>query len=830
MGDDPRLFAALFGVATYHLVRGELEIGQRLCEQCLQLAEKPPDPALLASACALLSLALRYQGEFVSARLPQERALALDRREYHEAYLSVFQEDVAISVRREVSGCLWVFGYPEQALAVAHEGVALAEQMSHPFSLGGAYRAAANISFYCRDWQTSLSANVKVMTLAEEYALGNFADYATIYDVLALAYQEPTPAALARAKQAIEFVCTKGVVLDMTPALAALAEVCGMAGHLAEGLEAMAEALALVERTGERYWEADIWRVKGELTLKAAADNSPVEAEACYHKAVEIARRQSAKSFELRAATSLARLWQRQGKPSEARQMLAGIYGWFTEGFDTADLQDAKALLDELGSEFKLQAVSIATEDKLKLELSTPSIAVLPFVNISNDPDNEYFCDGLAEELLNALSKIEALRVAARTSAFSFKGKETDIREIGRKLNVSTVLEGSVRKAGNRLRIAAQLVNIADGYHLWSERYDRQMEDIFDIQDEISLSIVDALKVKLLGAEKAAVLKRYTDNTEAYEIYLKGRYHYAKRTKDDIQKGIEYFRQAIGLDPNFALAYAMIAQSFSSMPVYPYLSPKEANPPAKAAAQRALEIDSALATAHVALAYSLATYDWNWAEAERAFKRAIEIDPNNDALHLRYAQVYLTPLGRHEEAIAELKRALELEPLSLFNNAMLTAGYLASRQFERALKQAEKTYDLEPSFVTGRYVLGLAYNVNGMYKEAIALSEESLQSDPTNQIYLRIAGYAYAKSGRQSEAEQVIGRFKAIAKTQYVISYAIASIYAALGDKDQAFTELERAFAERDWDLHRLNVDPLMDSLRDDPRFKDSVRRIGLPE
>jgi tetratricopeptide (TPR) repeat protein len=266
------------------------------------------------------------------------------------------------------------------------------------------------------------------------------------------------------------------------------------------------------------------------------------------------------------------------------------------------------------------------------------------------------------------------------------------------------------------------------------------------------------------------------------------------------------------------------------MPGYPYLSPKEANPHVKAAAQKALELDPTLAVSHVTLAYSLATFDWDWGAAEREFSRAREIEPNNEALHLRYAEVYLMPLGRYEEAIAEFQRAIELEPLSLFNNTMLAAGYFAARQFERAVDQAERTYDLEPNFALGRYAKGLAYNSKGMYAEAIALGEESLQHDPTNQSYLRMAGYAYARMGRRREAEQMIHRFREIAKTEYVISYGIASIYAALGELDLAFAELDKAFAEHDWYLHRLKADPLMDLLCDDPRFVELVKRLGLPQ
>ena len=294
-------------------------------------------------------------------------------------------------------------------------------------------------------------------------------------------------------------------------------------------------------------------------------------------------------------------------------------------------------------------------------------------------------------------------------------------------------------------------------------------------------------------------------------------------------RAIEYFRQAIKLDPKFALAYARIAETYGSMPAYPYLSPKEAFPQAKAAAQQALEIDPTLAEAHTFLAYSLVIYDWNWAEAERSFKRAIELDPNNSTAHFRYGQVYLAPLGRVDEAVAEIERGLELEPLDVNMGATLAWTYFVAEQNDKALEQAKKTYDLEPGHPIGRWMLSQAYIYKGMYGEAISLNEQWLRTDPTNQFALRDAGIAYAKAGRPDKAEEMISKFREIAKTQYVPTCRIASIYGALGNKDKAFEELQRAFEVRDWELYRSNVDPYFSSLRDDSRFKEMLKRLNLP-
>jgi tetratricopeptide (TPR) repeat protein len=348
LGDDPGFFAALVGVWAYHLVRAQYELAYGLCEQMLQLAERSQNPALLVVAFMCQAKVHYFQGDLVSTHQLGERALALDRREYHEAYLSVYTEDAGISARREHSYCLWLRGYPDQAFALASEAVTLAGQTSHPFGLGAAHHTRGTVLAFFRDWQPSRREFEKVLALGEEHALGDMLKHASVFHAMNLAYQEPTDEALERAKQAIEALNAQGVMLSRTRYLSRMGEAFWRAGRSAEGLAVIADALALVERTGERVVEAEIWRLKGELLLKAGASDAHAEAERCFDQAVTIARQQHAKSWELRAATSLARLWQRQGKTLAARQMLAEIYDWFTEGFGTADVRDAKALLEDL--------------------------------------------------------------------------------------------------------------------------------------------------------------------------------------------------------------------------------------------------------------------------------------------------------------------------------------------------------------------------------------------------------------------------------------------------------------------------------------------------
>jgi serine/threonine-protein kinase len=456
------------------------------------------------------------------------------------------------------------------------------------------------------------------------------------------------------------------------------------------------------------------------------------------------------------------------------------------------------------------------------------SIAVLPFQNKNSDADTDYLSDGLTESLIYRLSQLPKLKVSPTSSVFRYKGKEIDPVKIGNDLGVNAVMSGRIVQRGDNLAISVELVDVRNNNLLWGEQYERKLSDLLATQREIGAEIAQKLQLKLSGEEKQNLTKHYTENNEAYQLYLKGRFHFAKRTKDDIQRGIEYFQQAIALDPKYAMAHAMIAEAYASMPAYPYLSPKEAFPNAKAAAQRALEIDPTLAEAHTALAYIFALFDWSWKDAEREFKRALELDPNSAAAHFRYGQVYLAPIGRMDEAIAEIKRAMELEPLDLNMGTNMAWVYTAARKNMLALDQAKKSFELEPSFPVGRWALGQALLANGMYLESVSISEEGLRLNPMNQALMRNAGCAYAKLGRRSEAMEIIRKIKLMEKSQYVMSYRIAAIYAALGDKDHAFAELAKAVEHRDWDMHRLKVDPFVDSLRDDPRFAELLKKVGL--
>jgi serine/threonine protein kinase/tetratricopeptide (TPR) repeat protein len=454
------------------------------------------------------------------------------------------------------------------------------------------------------------------------------------------------------------------------------------------------------------------------------------------------------------------------------------------------------------------------------------SIAVLPFENRSNAADTEYLSDGLAESLIYRLSQLPNLKVSPTSSVMRYKGKGADVKAIAAELGVSAVMTGRIAQRGNDLTISVELVDARNNKVLWGEQYDRQISDLLATQREIASAIAQKLQLKLSGNEAKGITKRYTDNNEAYQLYLKGRFHFARRTQVDLQRSIEIFDQAIKLDPNFALAYVAKGESYAVIPSYPYASPLQTMPLAKDAIGKALEIDPDLPEAHTVAGMIAGTYDWDWVKAEREFKRALELDPNLAITHYRYAWVYLSPMGRHDEAIAEMKRAMELEPLAINQGANFAAIYMYARQFDLAVEQARKTYDLDPNHITAQNWLCHTYNAKGMYAESLSISEKRAES--THPL-LSALSYSYAKSGRRQNAEAVITKWKELEKANYIPNYWLAVTYAALGEKDAAFVELEKAHRAHDWFFQRLKVDPFMDPLRDDPRFNDLVKRLGLP-
>lgn len=458
------------------------------------------------------------------------------------------------------------------------------------------------------------------------------------------------------------------------------------------------------------------------------------------------------------------------------------------------------------------------------------SIAVLPFQNRSGNADSEYLSDGLAESLIYRLTQLPNLKVSPTSSVFRYRDTQEDVSQIAKELDVDAVMSGRLAQRGDDLTISVELIDARTKKLIWGEQYDRKMADLLATQREIAKTIAEKLQLKLAGDEAKGITKKYTDSNEAYQLYMRGRYSFAKRTKADMLRSVESFEQAIKLDPKFALAYARLAEVYGSMPAYPYMSPSEAFPKAKAAAQRALELDPTLADAHTFLAYAFIIYDWNWADGERSFKRAIELDPNNAAAHFRYGQVYLVQQGKIEDGIAEIQKGLEFEPLDINMGATLAWAYATAGQKDKFFEQAKRTFELDTVHPLGRWIMAQAFIDKGMFTDAIALEQQWLQADPNDQFALRDLGIAYGRSGQKEKAEEIIARYREMAKTQYVPSLRIAAIYTAMGENDKAFAELDKGIEARDWEAFRLNTDFYWVSLRGEPRFKAILKRLNLPE
>jgi TolB-like protein/Tfp pilus assembly protein PilF len=457
------------------------------------------------------------------------------------------------------------------------------------------------------------------------------------------------------------------------------------------------------------------------------------------------------------------------------------------------------------------------------------SIAVLPFENRSGNADTEYLSDGLTDSLIFRFSQLSDVKVSPTSSVMRYKGTAADVAEIARELEVDAVLSGRLTQSGDSLNISVQLIDARTKKLVWAEQYDRKSADLLATQREIAATLTQKMQLKLAGDEKG-IAKKYTSSNDAYQLYLKGRYHWSKRTKDDVLKAVESFKQAINIDPNFALAYVGMAEAYNSMAKNPDAPPKDAVPFAKTAATKAMELDPSLPEAHSAFGDALAIYDWNWEEAESQLKKAIELDPNISYIHIVYSGSYLNAVGKPDEALAEAKRAVELEPISLINNSILASAYIYARQYDKALVQARKAYELDPAFPLIRHWLGMALVANGKYDEAVELGGQAAPDSPFGWMSVVVLAHANARSGKRAEAEKQIAVLRELAKTRYVRPYYLASIYATLGDKDEAFAELERSFTERDCYLPRIAVDPFMDPLRDDARFKDLMHRMNLAQ
>lgn len=455
------------------------------------------------------------------------------------------------------------------------------------------------------------------------------------------------------------------------------------------------------------------------------------------------------------------------------------------------------------------------------------SIAVLPFVNASQDSNTDYLSDGIAESLMNSLSQLPDLKVMSRNSAFRYKGKEQDAQKVGRELNVRAVLTGSVQQVGDQVVINVSLDDAMDNHQIWGQQYARKFADILTVQREIAQEVSTSLRLKLTTEDQHQLAKRYTDNVDAYQLYLKGQYEWRKHDQAELQKSIEYYNQALKSDPNYALAYAGLAASYMVLG-NSYLPANDTFPKAKDYATKALELDETLAEGHVVMGAARLFYDWNWAEAERELKRAQALNPNNAEAHDLYGY-YLNAMGRFNEASVETARSQELDPLSLMINADVGVAYYYARHYDEAIAQNEKTVNLDPRFFITYLWLGQAYEQKKEYARAIETFQKGMTEAERHPQLLASLGRTYALAGQPDKAKNALEELREMSKTRYVSPYLIAVVYAGLGDKDQTFVWLNKAYEDRSFFLIWLKVEPRFDSLRTDPRFAELVRRVGLP-
>jgi TolB-like protein/Tfp pilus assembly protein PilF len=479
--------------------------------------------------------------------------------------------------------------------------------------------------------------------------------------------------------------------------------------------------------------------------------------------------------------------------------------------------------LEETG-EIKLEEVEEEELEEIEIK---KSIAVLPFADLSLQKDQEYFCDGMAEEIINALTGIEKLRVVARNSSFSFKEGDAKTRKIGRTLYAETLLDGRVRKADSKLHITAQLINVSDGSNLWSKKYERQLADVFAIQDEILLEIMEKLEVKLNEKEKKLLLKHHPEDLEAYDLYLRGRSFLNREIGNVMEKALLYFKEAIKRVPDYAQAYAGLALSYIRQGLWDYMPPKDVYPKAKKAAEKAIEIDETLAEAHYSLGVVKMLYDWDWEGAEKELNQAIELCPNYAEAHDGYA-AYLSATGKLNEAIAEAEKAVDLDPLSWYLNANLGMYLLRAKRLKDSKERFRKILDIGTIHPHMHRMMGQVYLLDSKYDVGLAEIKKALDMSGNNPMILGVLGWGYAVAGQRAEAQKVLEELKKRSEGEYIRPYYFAQIYSGLGEKDLAFKWLVKAYEQSDISLATILVDETLDNLHSDSRFNLILQKMKL--
>ena len=457
---------------------------------------------------------------------------------------------------------------------------------------------------------------------------------------------------------------------------------------------------------------------------------------------------------------------------------------------------------------------------------TVPTVAILPLMNMSSDDENEYFCDGMTEEIIDALAKVSVMGVVARTSAFAFKDTQADIREIGKKLNAQFVLEGSVRRSGQKARITTQLINVDTGLHIWSEKYDRDLEDVFAVQDEIANMVVEALQVKIGGQGNARLATGGTENSEAHTHMLKGMFHWNKHTPEHLKMASAHYKEAIKLDPDYPLAHARLADSYAFLALFAGMPAKEVMPMAKLEAQEALSLDADMAEAHMVMGIVQSFYEWDWGGADASHRRSIKLQPKSSLVHYNYGR-YLMVVSRHDESIAQLQEAVQLDPISSPPHAMLGFTYYKARQYDTAVSQLESTIAIEPDYFLAHHILSYTLSAQGKHDRAV--TEARLVVDLLDTIQTRVGlAYCLAREGQKEEAEGIVQSLEEDPANAPKIGYFMAIAYVGLEEYDRALDWCEKGFEEREQQTAFLGSEPMADPLRDLPRFHALLKKLGL--
>ena len=828
LGEAPQLFPVLFGLWEFHQNQGELESAVEVGGQMLALAETVGEPGLLVAAHTVMADNLLCIGEQVTAREHAAQAVALYDPGQHQSLAAMAGYDSGVAAHSMAAVALWQAGYPDQAVESCNIAFDLAEELSHPCTqVFGAIFVS-----WIQNWVGGLEVAGEMadrsVEIATEFDIPALAALGRVYQGWASISNGEVEAGTELAQKGTEGLRALGFIWGRSLCLGVVAEGCSEAGRIDEALVFLEEAFEHVERTGERFHEAELHRLKGECLLRSASHADPLEAERCFMSAIEIAERQKAMSWVLRATTSLARLWKEQGRLTEAHERLDRVFSWFSEGFETSDLRTAKFLLEDLNESKAAEPGAGRTDEILRLSAETKSIVVLPFANLSPDPDTEYFSDGLTDEIITDLSRVKALRVISRSSAMRLKGDDRGLTDIGRDLDCRYVLEGSVRRAANTLRITARLVDAPNDKQLWADKYGGTLDDVFDIQERVSRSIVDALEIQLTPDEAEQLAERPIPDVRAQECYLRARREIWSFLPGGVDKAVSHLEAGLALIGDNALLYQGLGEAYFQAINIGAAGGREEEYIVKAerCAEKIFSLEPDSPGGYGVKAHlQLARGDVHG--AGRSWRRVLQAFPK-DVQALQLSAHILGWLGGKPEAAAPLvARLLDIDPLDPMSRLMSVTVPLFAGRFSEALEPGRRMFDLDPVTPVWRsnYVMALSYA--RQLDEAEALTE-GVEAQPDSDIGTWWMGLCRA-AWREDRAEVLRltdGPYQQAAAWDAEIPWALASAHAAVGATEEALFWLDRAIDQGMINHPFLSKhDHYLESIRGDERFGRAMER-----